>query len=100
MSDVSSPVGETNPQFEGLATCYHGDYDQMAIVNNVAHMVWADDRRITETGPNPDVYYDQLQLNRHSGASAACPKRSRAARALVSGSAMRISQAPAPKRSR
>jgi hypothetical protein len=26
------------------------------------HIVWSDDRRITATGPNPDVYYDQLTV--------------------------------------
>jgi hypothetical protein len=127
ISDVSSPVAQTNPNFDvGLATCYHGDYDQVAAVagnqcpltqgfwenhpnawpvssltlgrqtytqaellailrtpvrgdasliltyqliaaklnsaGGTVHIVWSDDRRITATGPNPDVYYDQLTV--------------------------------------
>jgi hypothetical protein len=67
MSDVSSDVAQTNPNFDGLATCYHGDYDQVAVSGNLAHLVWSDDRRVTETGPNPDVYYDQYVVNPHAG---------------------------------
>lgn len=63
MSDESAPVGATNPQFDGLATCYHGDYDQVAVSENLAHVVWSDDRRVSTSGPNPDVYYDQLLVN-------------------------------------
>jgi hypothetical protein len=63
ISDVSSPVAETNPNFDGLATCYHGDYDEVSVVGNIAHIVWSDDRRITASGPNPDVYYDQFVIN-------------------------------------
>jgi hypothetical protein len=127
ISDVSSPVAQTNPNFDvGIARCYHGDYDQVAavagnqcplgqgfwknhpvawpvssltlgsqrytqvelltildtpvrgdaslilahqliaaklnIAGGTVHMVWSDDRRITATGPNPDVYYDQLGI--------------------------------------
>jgi hypothetical protein len=64
LSDVSSGVAQTNPNFDGLATCYHGDYDQLAVVGSVAHMVWSDDRRVTSTGPNPDVYYDQFTIGK------------------------------------
>ena len=67
ISDVSAPVAQTLPNFDGLATCYHGDYDQVAVSGNVAHIVWADDRRTTESGPNPDVYYDQFVVNPHLG---------------------------------
>jgi hypothetical protein len=63
ISDVSSPVAQTNPNFDGLATCYHGDYDQVAVQGSLAHIVWSDDRRITATGPDPDIYYDQLVIN-------------------------------------
>ena len=64
VSDVSSPVAQTNPNFDpGIqAACYHGDYDQLAVTGNSGHIVWSDDRRITELGPNPDVYYDQLVI--------------------------------------
>lgn len=67
VSDVSSPVAQTNPNFDNLATCYHGDYDQVAVQDGVAHIVWSDDRRITGTGPNPDVYYDQVVVNPQKG---------------------------------
>jgi hypothetical protein len=67
ISSVSSPVAQTNPNFDGLAVCYHGDYDQVAVSGNVAHVVWSDDRRTTVTGPNPDVYYDQYNVNPHLG---------------------------------
>jgi hypothetical protein len=67
ISDVTSPVAQTNPNFDNLATCYHGDYDQVSVIGNVAHIVWSDDRRITGAGPNPDVYYDQLSVNPSAG---------------------------------
>jgi hypothetical protein len=73
LSDVSSPVAQTNPNFDSLATCYHGDYDQVATADGVAHVVWSDDRRITVTGPNPDVYYDQVALNPSLGRLNASP---------------------------
>jgi len=67
ISDVSAPVAQTLPNFDGLAECYHGDYDQVAVSGNVAHIVWSDDRRVTDTGPNPDMYYDQFNINPHLG---------------------------------
>ena len=73
LSDVSSPVAQTNPNFDGLAQCYHGDYDQMAVQNGLAHVIWADDRRSTESGPNPDIYYDQIALNPALGRLTAAP---------------------------
>ena len=73
MSDVTSPVAQTNPNFDSLATCYHGDYDQVATLDGVAHVVWSDDRRITASGPNPDVYYDQVALNPSLGRLNASP---------------------------
>lgn len=63
ISDVSSPVANINLNFDTLvARCYHGDYDQVAVDTEVAHIIWSDDRRITASGPNPDVYYDSLAL--------------------------------------
>ncbi len=60
VSDVSSPVAQTNPNFDTLIVdCYHGDYDQVFVGNNWIHMIWSDDRNITGTGPNPDVFYDR-----------------------------------------
>jgi hypothetical protein len=73
LSDVSSPVAQTNPNFDSLSTCYHGDYDQVAVSDGVAHVVWSDDRRVTESGPNPDVYYDQIALNPSLGRLNATP---------------------------
>lgn len=67
LSDVSSEVAQTNPNFDGLATCYHGDYDQVAVNGNFAHIVWSDDRRETASGPNPDVYYEQFVVNPRAG---------------------------------
>ena len=73
ISDVTSPLAQTLPNPEGLAFCYHGDYDQMALVGNTAHVVWSDDRRVTSSGPNPDVYYDQFLINPSLGRITATP---------------------------
>jgi nitrogen fixation protein FixH len=91
VSDVSSGVATTNPNFDGLATCYHGDYDQLAVVGNVAHIVWSDDRRVTSTGPNPDVYYDRILL----GASVMVSPSSFEGGAAATGTVMLDSPAPA-----
>jgi len=61
ISDVSSPVSVNFPHFDGMAACYHGDYDQLAVDGEVIHVVWADDRRVTSSGPNPDVYYEGVR---------------------------------------
>ena len=58
VSDVSSPIGVN---FDDVSLCYHGDYDQVVVAEGTGHIAWSDDRRITETGPNPDIYYDSLQ---------------------------------------
>lgn len=73
MSDVSSPLAETLPNFDGLAACYHGDYDLIAATGDAFHVVWSDDRRTTATGPNPDVYYDKVPLNQSKGRLSAAP---------------------------
>jgi hypothetical protein len=60
VSDVSSPI-HIDPN---LATCYHGDYDQVlmsAMGSPVAQ--WADDRNLVDTSPlgernDPDVFSD------------------------------------------
>jgi hypothetical protein len=66
ISDVSSPVARTKPNFDPeLAACYHGDYDQIAIdrvFSAKAHILWSDDRVVTGRGPNPDIYYQGLDL--------------------------------------
>jgi hypothetical protein len=59
LSDVSSQVGVN---FDGLATCYHGDYDQVAASGNTAYVVWSDDRRVVGSQPNPDIYEDKIVL--------------------------------------
>ncbi len=59
VSDVSSKVSNNNPHFDDLRICYHGDYDQLAVDTDTVHVIWSDDRRLTE-GPNPDIYYDQV----------------------------------------
>jgi len=131
ISSESSPVAQTLPNFDFIVSrCYHGDYDQIAMVagnqcprsqgywamrsdawhansltlggqtytaeellailkapvrkdaslilarqliaaklnttGGIFHIVWSDDRRITSTGPNPDVYYNQLQVGHGS----------------------------------
>ena len=71
LSDVSSPVGV---DFEALAPCYHGDYDQVAVAEGIADVVWSDDRRFTETGPNPDVYHDRIVLEASLGRLSAEPR--------------------------
>src|SRR5262249_39565514 len=40
----------------GIADCYHGEYDTLAVHDGIAEIAWSDDRRSTATGPNPDVY--------------------------------------------
>jgi PKD repeat protein len=62
VSDVTSPVAQTLPNFDGLAACYHGDYDQLAVTGSTAHIVWSDDRRVVSAHPNPDVYYNRVVL--------------------------------------
>jgi len=62
VSDVSSGVSQNLPHFDALAPCYHGDYDQLAIESGTAHILWSDDRRLTSSGPNPDVYHARIQI--------------------------------------
>jgi hypothetical protein len=67
ISDVSSPVAQTNPNFDSeVGRCYHGDYDEIAVTGTLAHVVWSDDRNLTETGPNPDVFHDKFVLDPNS----------------------------------
>ncbi len=63
VSDVSSPVSQNNPHFDGLARCYHGDYDQLVVGLFHGHILWSDDRRIVAPhGPDPDIRFDNLFL--------------------------------------
>jgi hypothetical protein len=71
ISDVTSQVSTNLPQFDGLNTCYHGDYDQVFVDNaGTGHIVWSDDRRVTASGPNPDIYYDSTAFNQPPDADA------------------------------
>lgn len=55
VTDVSSPI-RLDP---GLATCYHGDYDQSVITATNAEVAqWADDRNILSGHNDPDVWSD------------------------------------------
>jgi hypothetical protein len=65
ISDVSSPVAAPlRPNFDSVvANCYHGDYDQMAYRKDTIHILWSDDRRITFSGPNPDIYYQNMNIS-------------------------------------
>jgi hypothetical protein len=76
VSDQSSPVSPTHPHVDPhSASCYHGDYDQVVVGGGAIHMVWSDDRRLDppcpkrgtdpaylKSCPNPDVYYDRVEL--------------------------------------
>ncbi|MGH8933967.1 MAG: sialidase family protein, partial [Egibacteraceae bacterium] len=55
VSDVSSPV-YIDP---GLASCYHGDYDQQLQDAGYAYIQWSDDRNVTSGHPDPDVWFDK-----------------------------------------
>ncbi len=58
VSDESSPV-YIDP---GLASCYHGDYDQQIQSESVAYIQWADDRAVRSGHNDPDVYLDRNTL--------------------------------------
>lgn len=65
ISDVTSDVAFINPNFDPIVSnCYHGDYDQIAVFGTDAHIIWSDDRRVTDQGPNPDVYTKRINLKR------------------------------------
>jgi hypothetical protein len=55
VSDVQSPV-YLDP---GLATCYHGDYDQQKQLGDTVYIQWSDDRNIHSGHQDPDVWFDQ-----------------------------------------
>ena len=65
ISDVTSPVAAPLiPNFDSLLVrCYHGDYDQVAFRRDTFHFIWSDDRRITASGPNPDIFYQNVRLD-------------------------------------
>lgn len=57
VTDVNSPI-RLDP---GLATCYHGDYDQSVVIASGGHvMQWADDRNFVGSRNDPDVWTDRL----------------------------------------
>jgi len=55
ISDESSPI-YIDP---GLASCYHGDYDQQLQTASSAFIQWSDDRAIRSGHNDPDTYIDQ-----------------------------------------
>jgi hypothetical protein len=61
VSDVSSSVAPTNPNFDlGITNiCYHGDYDQQVQDGAYAYITWSDDRNIQHGHPDPDVWFDK-----------------------------------------
>jgi hypothetical protein len=64
ISDVSSGVPTLNPNFDTfIATCYHGDYDQIATDGTTAYLLWSDDRRLEGTRPDPDIYFDTISFS-------------------------------------
>lgn len=54
VTDVNSPI-RLDP---GLATCYHGDYDQSLVTGAGEVMQWSDDRNLVGTRNDPDVWSD------------------------------------------
>ncbi len=59
VTDADSPVVID----AGLATCYHGDYDQQVQSPAAAVIVWADDRATEGGGNNADVWTDSVALS-------------------------------------
>jgi hypothetical protein len=58
LSDRTFAVDQTDPNFDPLiATCYMGDYtNSTSLGNGKVFYVWGDNRNITSTGPNPDIF--------------------------------------------
>jgi hypothetical protein len=54
VSDVSSPVY--------TSSCYHGDYDQMAIQGSTIYHIWSDDRIYFNGHYDPDIWFDQATI--------------------------------------
>ena len=59
VTDADSPVAVAT----GLATCYHGDYDQQVQTPAAAVLVWGDDRGTEGGGNNADVWTDSVALS-------------------------------------
>ena len=62
ISDQSSPVAQTNPNFDSIIVdCYHGDYDQAAVDDTATgHILWSDDRRVTQSRCRPRLASEPL----------------------------------------
>jgi hypothetical protein len=70
ISDVSSGVPTLAPNFDTfIATCYHGDYDQIAVDGTTAYLLWSDDRRLEGTRPDPDIYFDTIVFGGGGGSA-------------------------------
>ncbi len=59
VSDVSTPI-YLDPE---LATCYHGDYDQIAQETGFALLQWSDDRNIQNGHNDPDVWFERAPVS-------------------------------------
>lgn len=59
VSDVSTPVF-LDP---GLATCYHGDYDQQVQTASSVLVQWADDRNIQSGHNDNDVFLESMPIS-------------------------------------
>ncbi len=59
VSDVSTPIF-LDPN---LATCYHGDYDQIAQETGFALLQWADDRNLQNGHNDPDVWFERQPVS-------------------------------------
>lgn len=57
-SDVSSPV--YIPPW--TTSCYHGDYDQMATLNDEVYLLWSDDRVFFNGHYDPDIWFDRASV--------------------------------------
>lgn len=67
-------VPQTNPNFDpAVANCYMGHYNHITADPAQFHMVWGDNRTITHTHPDPDVYYDRELIRLPVGGLAQLP---------------------------
>ncbi len=59
VSDVSTPVFLDS----GLATCYHGDYDQQIQTDSQVLVQWADDRNVQGGNNNSDTFFEPTPIS-------------------------------------
>lgn len=64
VSDVTFPPSRTNPNTNGLAFCYMGEYNGMASgVEDEFLVNWGDNRDGTPAVPDPNVYFDLIDTS-------------------------------------